>query len=279
MDRRFLQAVFTYTGSSGGGVERQAAADAGPLTQQRQQGEKQQQLLEEELQLSLGSAALQLSCRRPQPEGALEARAAAAALAALVLRCPAFFQGTHVLELCSWDAPLAALAALRWCRRAVAAGGSEAAVGLLRRNARRNSHLFVVERLRLQQLSWWHAEEEVDEQAAQQRQQQQQLGQLQRAFPAGFQAVLAAAGSASEVQQLLGAAAALLSRQPDALAILCLTGHDADRQIAAAAANVGLRQAPLPPELATAAAAGAGEAPPPMPAGTLQFICMQHAGV
>lgn len=268
MGRRFLQAVFTYTGqqqcdtgnagsdgrgvSGGGGAAEQAEEAAQEQQQQQvwQQQAEQQQM--EELQLQLGSAELHLSCRRCAggvAAAAAAARAASQALAALLLACPAFFSGADVLELCTWDAPLASLAALRWCRRVVAAGAGEAAVQLHRRNARRNGHLFIIERLRLQQLAWAQPELE------QQRQQQQE--QLLRAFPAGFHSVLAAApADTSDLQCLLSSAAPLLSRRPGSLLLLCALDQAAMLQAGeAAAAAAGLRAAPLPPELVAAAAA------------------------
>ena len=293
MDRRFLQAVFTFSGGGGsdcgtsgsitvgGGSERQPdsstteggrdwAPSQTPPPQQREEGEPE--LEEVRLRLGAGSPGpqlqLQVLCPPTLQQGAATAaaaadKAAAEALATLVLSCPALFHGTNVLEMCSWHAPLAALAALRWCRHAVAAGGSEAAVQLLRRNARRNGHLFVIERLRLQLLTWrgpWHQHGEAEGGEDQQRQRQYQQEQLLRAFPAGFDAVVAAApadASAADLHRLLSTAAALMCRRQRSPTLLCVAAQPAMQQaVVEAAAGVGLGEAPtLAPEVVAAAAA------------------------
>ena len=233
------------------------------------------------MQVRLGGTDLQLSCRPPAAEGSSGAaaagtagggRTAAEALAALVLACPALFSSADVLELCSWVAPLASLAALRWCRRAVAAGASEAGLELLRRNARRNGHLFVIERLRLQQLEWQEQEGQLEaEQGRREQRRQQQQRQLLQAFPAGFTAVLAAAPTSSgDLCRLLSSAAALLSRRNGALVLLCACDAAALQRAAEAAPAAGLREAsPLPAELATAAGMVAGSSP-------VHFLGLQH---
>lgn len=270
-----MQAVFTYTGQPStageeGADERQSTGQQSTTASQRQHGglqsspsqqqragqqqrEEEQQLAE--VRLSLGSTPLQLWCQQLAQSGdtataavaASGAQAAAEALAALVLACPGYFNNADVLELCGWDAPLASLAALRWCRRAVAAGANEAVVALLRRNALRNSHLFVIERLRLQQLAWQQQLEE---------RQQQEL-QLLRAFPGGFQAVLAVVPATdAELQGMLAAASVQLSRRPGALLLMCASTAAEVQAAAAAAAALGMRgAAPLPPELAAAVCA------------------------
>lgn len=260
--------MFTYTGRPIAPTEdedeqhgtAQRGQHSGHQAQQRNTGQmppppQQQQLAD--VQLRLGGTTLQLCCRQlgqstaGAAAAASSARAAAEALAALVLACPAYFNNTDVLELCSWDAPLSSLAALRWCRRAVAAGASEAAVALLRRNAQRNSHLFLIERLRLQQLAW--QQPPLGQEGRQERQQQEQ--QLRRAFPRGFQAVLAAVPAAeAELPSMLAAASAQLSHRPGALLLLCAGSAAAAQQAAAAVAAVGLREAaPMAAELAAAA--------------------------
>lgn len=279
-----LQAVFTYTGQPSAAAEDEEGEQQDTNQQQQQQqqqhGSLQAPLQDQqgtgqlqaaqlaEVQLQLGGTALQLWCRQPalsgdaamdEPAAASGAQAAAQALAALVLACPAYFNGAAVLELCSWDAPLASLAALRWCRLAVAAGPGQAAVALLRRNAQHNSHLFIIERLRLQQLAWrGPAVQQQDQQQQRQQQQgsmQQQERQLRQAFPDGFQAVLACVPPVDEdLHGLLAAASVQLSRQPGALLLLCGGSDAAVRRAAAAAAALGLRQAvPLPAELDAAA--------------------------
>ncbi|PRW58059.1 Methyltransferase 6 [Chlorella sorokiniana] len=309
MDRRFVQAVFTYTGQPSAAAdeededkaEEQGTAQQHQQQQQQQHGSPQapqchqqgaaQQPQDQDplsdVQLNLGSTPLQLWCRQPARgsdtaaavEAAAGARAATEALAALVLACPAFFHNTHVLELCSWDAPLASLAALRWCRRAVAAGASEAAVALLRRNAQRNGHLFVIERLRLQQLTWQQQPENQQQQGEQEQQQrrqgeqerQQQERQLLRAFPDGFHAALAAVPPTNgELQGLLGSARVQLSRQPGALLLLCASDAAAVQQAVAAAAGHGLQQAGCLPAEVTSAVHAVAES-----SGT-QFLVLQH---
>ncbi|KAI7846222.1 hypothetical protein COHA_000292 [Chlorella ohadii] len=116
----------------------------------------------------------------------------------------------------------------------VAAGPGQAAVALLRRNAQHNSHLFIIERLRLQQLAWRGPAVQQQDQQQQQQQRQQQQGsmqqqerQLRQAFPDGFQAVLACVPPVDEeLHGLLAAASVQLSRQPGALLLLC-GGSDA----------------------------------------------------
>lgn len=274
-ERRFVQATFTFVGGqqpdggSAGGSEQGGGATAPQVQQQQQQlAEPAAEVAAEQLLLRLpGSPTeLRLACR-PAAAGAA-ARAAAEALAALVLACPAFFSAAAVLELCGWDAPLGALAALRWCRRAVAAGASEAQVHLLRLNVRRNGHLFIYERLRLQHLAWAQPQGQAEQAQAEQARREQQAALL-RAVPGGFDAVLATVPctAAGSLQELLAGAAQLLARRPCSLLLLCAADPAAVEQVGEAAAAAGLRAAQLPPELETAAAALQG----------VRILALQHA--
>jgi hypothetical protein len=283
MERRFLQAVFTYRGGTGDGTAAAHDGSSSPAaasceetagcTLQRERDQRSvlpaaQQRREpgeeglEGVQLVLGSGPaalhLQLMVRPGQPHAAAFRQRAARALAAAALRCPALLNTADVLELCCWDAPLAALAALRWCRRAVAAGCSDGAVRLLRRNARANAHLVIIERLRLQQLEWQQGQQQAQQDACQhlqqQPQQQEQLAQLLRAFPAGFDAVLAAlppSPCAADVAQLVGLAEATLARRAASCALVCAEDSPGVLQeVKAAAARVQLELGGASPEVA-----------------------------
>jgi hypothetical protein len=275
MERRFLQAVFTYRGggtaggssgaSSRGGSQQSAEAAAGAADDEAEASTESQQpqqshvdgRQEYELRLA-GNGPVQLQLRvshwpRPQRQAAAADRAAAEALAAAVLRCPSYFGGTDVLEICLWDAPLAALAALHACRRAVVASGSLAEEHRVRYNVQCNSHTVVIERLRLHQLGWRSCRAAEIQQQKQELEHDRQQQQLMQAHPAGFHAVLAvvpSGTSTAELQSLLDTVAALLSRSPRALALLCLPGA-AEQQaaVAAAAAHPALAAANAPPEL------------------------------
>lgn len=306
MDRRFIQAVCTYVGERGGGASGDSPTPGAALRQQQaeQQQEQrhgrplehgggrqatplgQEQLQErlqdlqqgqaiaggeeeglEEVQVQLATASVRLLCQHGSSPAAAAGRAAAEALANAVQRCPQLFMNAAVLELCCWDAPLAALAALRCCRLVVAAAAGPAEMQLLRRNAWRSAPLVLFERLRLTQLAWRHErgmqQQRADDlkerragaaaQPAEQLSQallEEQLQLVRRAVPAGFDAVLAAvpaAASSAELRQLLGTAAALLSRQPAAAVLLACEACEAGKAtIAEAAAALRLGVAPLP---------------------------------
>ena len=288
LERRFIQAVFTFVGGGSSGGDTANGSSAGGAAEQRQQQQQQQRKEEQpqqqrqerqdlqEWRLQLGGAPLSLLCRPPPGSEAAAAGdcAASAALATVALRCPQLLHAADVLELCCREAALAALAALRWCRRAVAAGSCAMDMPLLRRNALRNSHLFVFERLRVAPLAWqWQGstseKERGEAAAADELEQQQQL--MSRACPDGFGVVLAAphaAAAPADLQRLLACVAAMLSRQGRAVALLC-AADVAPLQAAAAAA--GLSEARMDGEVAGAAAAAAAEAGTP-----LRFICLQH---
>lgn len=80
----------------------------------------------------------------------LEEGAPALTLARLVIACPRSFLGKKVVEIGCGAAGLPTLAALRWCRRAVATDARPEAIAALRRNAIANGHKFVYERFRVQ---------------------------------------------------------------------------------------------------------------------------------
>lgn len=222
------------------------------------------------MQVQLWTASLRLLCRRSATGAGAADRAAAEALSSAVQCWPQLFTNANVLELCCWQAPLAALAALRCCRLAVAAGASPEDVQLLRRNAWRCAPLVLFERLRLAQLAWQSvhdARQQADEgrpetQAGVAEQQTEQLRQvlleeqlqlMRRAVPDGFDAVLAsvpAAASSADLRQLLGTAAALLSWRPGAAVLLaCAEGKAEEAVVADAAAAARLGLAPLPSSL------------------------------
>ncbi|KAL4436878.1 hypothetical protein ABPG75_004017 [Micractinium tetrahymenae] len=275
-------------------AEKQQAQHEQQTQHEHQQQAEQQQRLEEEaveedeeglqaVQLQLAGASLRLLCRPCTSAAAAADRAAAEALASAVQRCPEVFINKIVLELCCWDAPLAALAALRCCRLAVAAGAGPGALQRLRHNAWRNAPLFLFERLCLAQLAWRREEHQQGQEegechgdgAAQQAEQLrqslllEQLRLVRRAVPGGFDAILAAvpaAASSGDVRQLLGTAAALLLQQPSATVLLaCAAGEAGKAAALEAAAGVQLGAAPLPVQLSPAA-----------PAAPLQLLCLRH---
>ena len=116
--------------------------------------------------------------------------------AALLLASPALLAGASDVELGCGPLALPSLAALRWCRLAVATDGSAAALGLLRQNAARVGPLFVIERLRLQRLELDGSAVGAggsggDDNGLPRRQRQQRL--LRSACPAGYDVVVSAA--------------------------------------------------------------------------------------
>lgn len=297
MDRRFIQAVCTYVGAGDAGdgttpnaaPQQQAAQQQEqrygqqsdqhtqsmpepPLAECRQRQELQQGEAAagaegdelQEFQVQLGAASLQLLCRRSSSAAAAADRAAAEALASAVQSCPQLFANANVLELCCWDAPLGALAALRHCRLAVAAAAGPADLRLLRRNAWRSAPHILFERLRLTQLAWRHergtrqsnegCSERLADASTQQAEQlrqallEEQLQLVQRVVPAGFDAVLAAVPSAAgsaDLRQLLGTAAVLLSRRPGAAVLVaCEAGNASEAAVAEAAAAARLHVGP-----------------------------------
>ncbi|BDA43460.1 probable tRNA N(3)-methylcytidine methyltransferase METTL6 at N-terminal half [Coccomyxa sp. Obi] len=78
----------------------------------------------------------------------------ASALARFILSHPAIFAGARVLEVGCGSNPVVALAALRHARMVVACDGSRKALALMETNVSRNASLVMVERLRLRELRW-----------------------------------------------------------------------------------------------------------------------------
>ncbi|CAL8468566.1 g8106 [Coccomyxa elongata] len=78
----------------------------------------------------------------------------ASALARFILSHPCIFAGARILEVGCGSNPVVAFAALRHARMVVACDGSCKALALMDTNVSRNASLVVVERLRLRELQW-----------------------------------------------------------------------------------------------------------------------------
>ena len=293
MARRWVQAVFRYEGAAapeaaGNGCD-VGAVSTGSSCQQRDhaqqegreaarqgssgglliapaaaaQDEAEPPCTEHHVQL--GSASLRLRCPAPVP-------VASQALAQLLLAAgPALLPfDSCVAELACGPAALPSLAVLRWCRRVVATDESPAALGLLRRNAAANGLLFVIERLRLQQLllsvrpRCREAEASTQRHPQQQQQQQQQvsadkrfaqlrshqLGTLLSACPSdGYDLVVSAVATEGLLENLAATAAGLLSSGPHALALFCCSSS-ARCNGSSSTTIWGGPDWPLPPETA-----------------------------
>ncbi|EIE22455.1 S-adenosyl-L-methionine-dependent methyltransferase [Coccomyxa subellipsoidea C-169] len=150
MERRWIQAVFLYTG-----IEEDVTSDL--LFSEANRPEEIVETVHVEGLGCLELRSISRTHRHTLPHTGLMHWESGPALARFILAHPEVFAGSRVLEVGCGSNPLVAFAALRHCRRVIACDGSPKALALMETNVSLNASLVVVERLRLRQLRWGDA--------------------------------------------------------------------------------------------------------------------------
>jgi len=209
----------------------------GPTTEAKEELGK----MEKEVDLTLGPLKLQLKVPPTLDSssysglGSVGIKSSSIVLARIVLACPKLFSNRVVCEVSCGTTGLPSLAALRWCKRAIATDTSPLEISFFRRNAELNCHRFVCERLRI-----CSPGKELDGQA------DTVLAAMQRSTITDTSLTKGKEYIAG-VDDMLGIASRMLSHKHGAFVLVCL--EDGDDLVELAALRHGLTVCPPPVQL------------------------------